>query len=73
MSAQPSFLPALRTIIASNALLRRQNEAEKYLAQLREVDPGLRMGNYWERLPTTYQPSYRARMEEGMRKAGLPE
>jgi adenylate cyclase len=73
MSAQPSFLSALRTAVAGNALLGRQNEAEKYLARLREVDPALRMGNYWERLPTTYQPSYRARMEEGMRKAGLPE
>ena len=71
--AQPSFLSALRIATACNALLSRQLEAEKYLAQLRAVDPEFCLSNLTDRLPTMLPPSYRAKMEEGMRKAGLPE
>ena len=57
----------------SNALSGRQDEAEAYMHQLRELDPKLRIGNLSDRLPAIVQAGYRTDMEEGLRKAGLPK
>jgi hypothetical protein len=63
----------LRIAIASNALSGRLDEAKAYMQQLRELDPTLRITNLSDRLPAIVQLNYRIDMEEGLRKAGLPE
>jgi len=47
-------------------------DATKYLALLRQLDPGLRIANLGERV-TLRRAEDRERPAEGLRKAGLPE
>jgi TolB-like protein/class 3 adenylate cyclase len=61
----PSDPIAWKLIAASNALLGRQEQAQKAMARLRELDPNLRL--------TTLKLLSRSKMEEGLRIAGLPE
>jgi adenylate cyclase len=63
---------SLRIAVASNALAGRLEQARKILTPLRELDPALRVSNLRDRLGP-YRPEYVARLEEGLRKAGLPE
>jgi len=69
---RPNWLPTLRLIAASNALARHSDRAQMAVARLHELDPEFRVSSLkdWEGpLPAAYL----ARLEEGLRKAGLPE
>jgi predicted Zn-dependent protease len=62
----------LRYAAATNALAGRMKEAQQAMARLRQIDPELRVSNLHDFAPLR-RPEDRARYEEGMRKAGLPE
>ncbi len=69
---KPDFPLTLRYAAASNALGGRLKEAEQAMAHLRQIDPELRVSNLKDMTPLR-RPEDRARLEEGLRKAGLPE
>lgn len=68
----PFLGPAMRISAASAAFLGRTADATKYLALLRQLDPGLRVSNIGERV-TLRRAEDRERLAEGLRRAGLPE
>ena len=61
-----------RIAAASAAFLGRPADAAKYLALLRQLDPGLLVSNLDERVNLRRAEDL-ARLAEGLRKAGLPE
>jgi TolB-like protein/class 3 adenylate cyclase len=67
-----NFLPAIRDLAAANALAGRLPEARKAIARLREVDPSMRVSTIKDWVPFR-RPADLAKLEEGLRKAGLPE
>ena len=69
---QPHFVGGHRIAAASNALAGRLDEARAAISALREADPTFRLSNMWTRIPLR-RPEDRARLEEGLRKGGLPE
>jgi TolB-like protein/class 3 adenylate cyclase len=72
LQRNPFVSPATRIAVASAALLGRSGEAAKYLALLRQLDPGLVVSNLKERV-NLRRPDDLAQLAEGLRKAGLPE
>jgi adenylate cyclase len=60
-----------RIAAASYALLGRQAQAQKAMAHLRELDPALRISTLKLLIPRPQREV--AKMEEGLRIAGLPE
>jgi hypothetical protein len=59
-------------VAASQALSGQNEEAQKAMTRLRQLDPGLRLSNL--RVSTIIRgPEYFVRLKEGLRKAGLPE
>lgn len=66
------FLPAIRELAASSALAGHQAEAKSAMDKLRRLDPAMRVSNVREWLPFR-RPDDLARLEDGLRKAGLPE
>jgi TolB-like protein len=70
--AQTHFLTPIRIAAASNALAGRIAQAEKAMARLRELDPAMRVSNVKIWAPFR-RPEDLARLEEGLRIAGLPE
>jgi tetratricopeptide (TPR) repeat protein len=68
----PNWLPTLRLIAASNALAGHFDRAQTAVARLRELDPEFRISGLkgWT---GSAHPQFIARLEEGLRKAGLPE
>jgi TolB-like protein len=69
---KPTWLPALRIAAASNALADRLDNAHEAMARLRELDPAFRISNVKD-LASFARPEDLTRLEEGLRKAGLPE
>jgi tetratricopeptide (TPR) repeat protein len=67
-----NFLPAIRDLAAATALAGRLPEARKAMARLREVDPTMRVSTIKDWVPFR-RPDDLARLEDGLRKAGLPE
>jgi TolB-like protein len=67
----PGYSSAWRVAAASNAFLGRQEQAEKAISRLLQLEPALRIATIKYAIPL--RPSDLARMEEGLRKAGLPE
>jgi len=67
----PNYSSAWRVTAASNAILGRQEQAEKAIVRLRQLEPALRISTI--KYPIPLGPSDLAKMEEGLRKAGLPE
>lgn len=67
----PSFLAGLTAAAASHALAGRMEEAQRVMQRLRQVDPAMRISNLKDWLP--YRPEDRAILEDGLRKAGLPD
>jgi TolB-like protein/class 3 adenylate cyclase/tetratricopeptide (TPR) repeat protein len=57
---------------AASALAGRPAEAERSMALLRQLEPGLRVVNLKEAFPVQ-RPDDLAKLSEGLRKAGLPE
>ena len=69
---RPNYGAALRELAAANALLGRMPEAEKAMARLREIDPTRRVSTVKDWLPLR-RPDDLTRLQEGLRRAGLPE
>jgi TolB-like protein/class 3 adenylate cyclase len=67
----PNYSSAWRIAAASNAFLGQQEQAQKAIVRLRQIEPGVRIATI--KYPIPLRPSELARMEEGLRKAGLPE
>ena len=67
----PFIVGPTRIAAASAAYLGRPDEAAKYLARLLQIDPGLLLSNLDERI-NFRRAQDRARLAEGLRKAGLP-
>ena len=70
---RPNVAATVRGAVVSNALAGRQQEAERALAHLLVLDPGLRVRDVRNRVGGFGRPEDLARYEEGLRKAGLPE
>jgi len=62
----------IRIAAASHALAGRLAKAQEAMARLRELDPATRAANVKEWIQLR-QPEDLARLEDGLRKAGLPE
>src|SRR5262245_17632761 len=69
---QPHFLAGFRAAAASSALAGRLDDARAAMARLRAADSLHRISNLSDRIPLR-RPQDRARLEEGLRLAGLPE
>jgi tetratricopeptide (TPR) repeat protein len=68
----PTYATAYRIAAASHALAGRAEAAGKALAQLRLIDPAARTSRIRDWI-TLRRPQDYAKLEEGLRKAGLPE
>jgi TolB-like protein/DNA-binding winged helix-turn-helix (wHTH) protein len=69
---QTNYVTPMRLAAASYALMGRLAEAQKIMTRLRELDPSLRVSNIRDWVPLR-RPEDLARLEDGLRKAGLPE
>jgi len=68
----PSFLLAVAVLAASHALAGRIAEAQRAMAEVRRLDPGLRLSKVGDWLPI-HRTENLATFVDGLRKAGLPE
>jgi TolB-like protein/DNA-binding SARP family transcriptional activator len=68
----PNFLSGLRIAAAGNALSGRLGEAQKAVTCIRQVAPTLSVSNVKD-WASFRHPEDLARLEDGLRKAGLPE
>jgi adenylate cyclase len=68
----PSFLMPIGVMAASHALAGRQDEAERAMTRLRELDPTLRISRLADWL-SIRRPKDLATLADGLRKAGLPD
>jgi TolB-like protein/class 3 adenylate cyclase len=66
----PNNASCWRITAASNAFLGRQEQAQKAVLRLQQIEPGVRISTIKYLL---LRPSELAKMEEGLRRAGLPE
>ncbi len=69
---RPTFLPALRELAAAHALAGRLSEAQEIAARLLQLAPTLRVPDVKDWIPFRRSEDL-ARMEDGLRRAGLPE
>ena len=69
---RPHYLPAIRDLAAASALAGHQLDAQKAMAHLRAIGPDIRISEVKDWVPLR-RPDDLARLEEGLRKAGLPE
>lgn len=72
LQERADYLPAIRELAAANALAGRDSEAQAAMAHLHKIAPAMRVSNVKEWLPFR-RPDDLARLEDGLRKAGLPE
>jgi hypothetical protein len=63
----------MRITAASHALAGHLGEAQKLAARLRQHDPQLRISNLDDVMAPFRRPEDRAKYEQGLRIAGLPE
>jgi TolB-like protein len=68
----PNWHPALRVLAASCALADRMDDAKSAIAELRQIDPTLRVSGLQHAL-TFRRPEDFDKYVAGLRKAGLPE
>jgi len=68
----PNFVLVPCIAAATNALTGRLEEARRAISRLRQLEPGLRLSNLREFVPIRRTEDF-AKLEKGMRKAGLPE
>ncbi len=69
---RPDWMAALRLLAASSALGGRLEEAREPMGHVRQLDPMLRISDLKDVYPF-HRPEDLAKLEEGLRKAGLPE
>jgi tetratricopeptide (TPR) repeat protein len=72
LQQRPNYLTAMRDVAVGHALAGRLPEAQKAIAQLRQADPTLRIASLADWFPLRRDED-RAKYEEALRKAGLPE
>jgi Flp pilus assembly protein TadD len=70
--ARPNWLTAVRGAAASHALAGRLDEATRFMARMRAMDPALRISNLEDLLPLRRAEDF-AKWADALRKAGLPE
>jgi DNA-binding SARP family transcriptional activator len=68
----PNFQASYRPLIASLGLTGRQEEAERYLRELRRLHPDFSVGWFKENYPPLHGEGQQ-RYIDGLRKAGVPE
>jgi hypothetical protein len=68
----PFFAAATWPAAAGAANLGRSEDAAKYVARLRQIEPGAAISTVKDRL-LLRRPQDRERLLEALRKAGLPE
>jgi TolB-like protein/class 3 adenylate cyclase len=68
----PNFVWTLSIVAASSALTGATDRASKTIACIRELNPGWCISEITKRIPFR-RLEYKARMIEGLRKAGMPE
>jgi TolB-like protein len=73
LRAFPNYHDGLRITAASHALAGRLVDAQNAVAQLRQIDPSLRILHLRDLQGPYRRPEDIARYEEAMRRAGLPE
>jgi adenylate cyclase len=69
----PDFQTGLRIDAASNAMAGRPEQAHKAVARLRQLNPALRVSTLKDVLGPYRRADDLLRLEEGLRRAGLPE
>jgi TolB-like protein len=69
----PDFQGGLRIAAASNAMAGRPEQAHKAMARLRQLNPVLRVSTLKDVLGPYRRAEDLSRLEEGLRRAGLPE
>ncbi|TIU32852.1 MAG: tetratricopeptide repeat protein [Mesorhizobium sp.] len=72
LQEKPDFLGSLRYAAASYAHAGRADEAQKVVSRILALNPGQRISNLADVMPTC-RPADLALLVEGLRKAGLPE
>jgi tetratricopeptide (TPR) repeat protein len=70
---RPDFQPGLRIAAASNAMAGRPEQAHKAMARLRQLNPALRVSTLKDVRGPYRRAEDLSRLEEGLRRAGLPE
>jgi adenylate cyclase len=68
----PDYQPGLRIAAASNAMAGRLEQAHKAMARLQQLNPALRVSTLKD-LVGPWHAEGLSRLEEGLRRAGLPE
>ena len=69
---RPNYIAAIRDLAAASALAGRLPEAQRAMARLREIAPTMRVSTVKDWVPLR-RPDDLKRLQEGLRKAGLPE
>ena len=69
---RPKYLASIRELAAAHALAGRLTEAQQTMEHLRSVNPELRISTVKDWVPLRRAEDL-ARLQEGLRKAGLPE
>ena len=69
----PDFQAGLRIDAASNAMAGRLEQALNAMARLRQLNPALRVSTLKNVLGPYQHAEDLSRLEEGLRRAGLPE
>ncbi len=72
LQERADYLPALRELAAANALMGRDSEAQAAMAHLRKFAPAMRVFTVKDWIPFR-RPDDLARLEDDVRRAGLPE
>jgi hypothetical protein len=72
VALQPNYFIGACVLAASRAVAGHIQEAQKTMARLRKIDPGLRVSNLREWFPIRREEDL-SRWAEGLRLAGLPE
>ena len=72
MALQGDYQPGLRIAAASNAMAGRPEQAHKAMARLRQLNPALRVSTLKDVVGPWHAEGL-SRLEEGLRRAGLPE
>jgi TolB-like protein len=69
----PDYQTGLRYAAASNSMARRPEQAHEAIARLRQLNPALRVSNLKDQVGHRRRAEDLSRLEEGLRRAGLPE
>jgi hypothetical protein len=72
LQGSADYQTGLRVAAASNAMAGRPEQAHKAMARLRRLNPVLRVSNL-KAVLGPWRAEDLARVEEGLRRAGLPE